>query len=145
MTTNIKKDLEKAKASPSKKKVNYTEEETKKVIALWGDGNQMTIDEVVKQMGGKWSKASIIGKLSREKRYTAKPKTKSGKKAVKKEDLARELGIIAGLPDNDTSSLATPTKSALLGLLAAFKARDDTLAEYEQDQDSEDLNNGVTS
>lgn len=92
------------------KTVNYTAEQTAKMIADYQSG--MTVDAIAETLGK--TVRSVVAKLSREKIYQAKAyKTKSGETPIKKDVHADFIGEALGLTEADTESLTKANKVAL--------------------------------
>jgi predicted transcriptional regulator len=101
------------------KTVNYTAEQTAKVIADYQAG--MTVEAIAETMGK--TVRSIVAKLSREKVYQAKAyKTKSGETPIKKDVHADFIGEMLGLTEADTESLTKANKVALAKIADFIKA-----------------------
>ena len=99
------------------KTVNYTPEQTQKMIADYSAGASV---ETLAQEFGK-SVRSIVAKLSREGVYKKKEyKTKTGEKVIKKDAHADAIGAILKLPENDIESLTKANKSALKAIFDAL-------------------------
>ena len=101
----------------AEKAVNYTAEQTAKIIADYQAG--VKVEEIASAMGK--TVHSIVAKLSREKVYVAKQYvTKSGEKPVKKDVTADAIGAILRLSENDIESLTKANKSALKAIFDAL-------------------------
>jgi hypothetical protein len=94
----------------AEKAVNYTAEQTAKIIADYQAG--VAVEQIASTMGK--TVRSIVAKLSREKVYVAKQYvSKTGEKPVKKDVTADAIGAILRLSENDIESLTKANKSAL--------------------------------
>ena len=101
----------------AEKAVNYTAEQTAKIIADYQAG--VAVDQIASAMGK--TVRSIVAKLSREKVYVAKQYvTKTGEKPVKKDVTADAIGAILRLSENDIESLTKANKSALKAIFDAL-------------------------
>ena len=101
----------------AEKAVNYTAEQTAKIIADYQAG--VKVEDIASAMGK--TVRSIVAKLSREKVYIAKEyKTKNGEKPVKKDVTADAIGAILRLSENDIESLTKANKSALKAIFDAL-------------------------
>ena len=101
------------------KTVNYTAEQTAKMIADYQSG--MTVDSIAETFGK--TVRSVVAKLSREKVYVAKAyKTKSGETPIKKDVHADFIGDALGLSESDTESLTKANKIALMKIADFIKA-----------------------
>ena len=104
-------------AEKTTKPVNYTAEQTAKMLADYAAG--ATVDAIAHELGK--SVRSIVAKLSREGVYKKKEyKTKNGEKVVKKDEHADAIGAILKLPENDIESLTKANKSALRAIFEAL-------------------------
>ena len=101
----------------AEKAVNYTAEQTAKIIADYQAG--VKVEDIASAMGK--TVRSIVAKLSREKVYVAKTYvTKNGEKPVKKDVTADAIGAILRLSENDIESLTKANKSALKAIFDAL-------------------------
>ena len=101
----------------AEKAVNYTPEQTAKIIADYQAG--VAVEEIAQAMGK--TVRSIVAKLSREKVYVAKTYvSKTGEKPVKKDVTADAIGAILRLSENDIDSLTKANKSALKAIFDAL-------------------------
>lgn len=101
----------------AEKAVNYTPEQTAKIIAEYQAG--VAVEQIAQAMGK--TVRSIVAKLSREKVYIAKQYvTKTGEKPVKKDVTADAIGAILRLSENDIESLTKANKSALRAIFDAL-------------------------
>ena len=101
----------------AEKAVNYTAEQTAKIIADYQAG--VKVEDIASAMGK--TVRSIVAKLSREKVYVAKQYvTKTGEKPVKKDVTADAIGAILRLSENDVESLTKANKSALKAIFDAL-------------------------
>jgi len=99
------------------KTVNYTPEQTQKIINDYQNGVSV---EIIADNLGKTVR-SIVAKLSREKVYIKKEyKTKTGESVVKKDTHADAIGAILRLPENDIESLTKANKNALKAIFEAL-------------------------
>lgn len=99
------------------KTVNYTPEQTQKIINDYQNGVSV---EIIADNLGKTVR-SIVAKLSREKVYIKKEyKTKTGESVVKKDAHADAIGAILRLPENDIESLTKANKNALKAIFEAL-------------------------
>lgn len=103
------------------KTVNYTPEQTAKMVADYAAG--VTVETIATELGK--TARSIIAKLSREKVYTAKVyKTKTGDTVVKKDELADKIGAMLGATEPEMESLTKVNKTMLKKILDALPAVD---------------------
>jgi len=101
----------------AEKTVNYTPEQTAKIIADYQAG--VAVESIAQAMGK--TVRSIVAKLSREKVYIAKSYVnKNGEKPVKKDVTADAIGAILRLSENDIESLTKANKSALKAIFDAL-------------------------
>ena len=101
----------------AEKAVNYTAEQTAKIIADYQAG--VAVESIAQAMGK--TVRSIVAKLSREKVYIAKSYVnKNGEKPVKKDVTADAIGAILRLSENDIESLTKANKSALKAIFDAL-------------------------
>jgi hypothetical protein len=101
----------------AEKAVNYTAEQTAKIIADYQAG--VAVEQIASTMGK--TVRSIVAKLSREKVYVAKQYvSKTGEKPVKKDVTADAIGAILRLSENDIESLTKANKSALKAIFDAL-------------------------
>ena len=101
----------------AEKAVNYTAEQTAKIIADYQAG--VAVESIAQAMGE--TVRSIVAKLSREKVYIAKSYVnKNGEKPVKKDVTADAIGAILRLSENDIESLTKANKSALKAIFDAL-------------------------
>ena len=101
----------------AEKAVNYTPEQTAKIIAEYQAG--VAVEQIAQAMGK--TVRSIVAKLSREKVYVAKTYvSKTGEKPVKKDVTADAIGAILRLSENDIESLTKANKSALKAIFEAL-------------------------
>ena len=101
----------------AEKIVNYTAEQTAKIVADYAAG--VTVEALAAELGK--SVRSIVAKLSREGVYKKKEyKTKTGEAVVKKDAHADAIGAILRLNENDTDSLTKANKAALKAIFDAL-------------------------
>jgi hypothetical protein len=101
----------------AEKAVNYTPEQTAKIIADYQAG--VKVEDIASALGK--TVRSVVAKLSREKVYVAKQYvTKTGEKPVKKDVTADAIGAILRLSENDIESLTKANKSALKAIFDAL-------------------------
>jgi hypothetical protein len=101
----------------AEKAVNYTAEQTAKIIADYQAG--VAVEAIASAMGK--TVRSVVAKLSREKVYVAKQYvSKTGEKPVKKDVTADAIGAILRLSENDIESLTKANKSALKAIFDAL-------------------------
>jgi hypothetical protein len=101
----------------AEKAVNYTAEQTAKIIADYQAG--VAVEAIASALGK--SVRSVVAKLSREKVYVAKQYvSKTGEKPVKKDVTADAIGAILRLSENDIESLTKANKSALKAIFDAL-------------------------
>lgn len=103
---------------------NYTAEQTAQLLAGYNPAATETERKAqVDAFAVKFGKTarSIIAKLSKEKVYVAKQYvTKTGEKAVKKDEHADAIGKILNMSENDTESLTKANKTALVTIFKAL-------------------------
>ena len=104
------------------KTVNYTAEQTAELVKAYTENpTKITVEAYAVKLG-KTSK-SVVAKLSREGVYKkAEYVGKTGEKPVKKDSVADEIGMLLGLSEADTDSLAKANKSALMAVCNAVKS-----------------------
>ncbi len=101
------------------KTVNYTPEQTAKMVADYSAG--VSVEMIAQELGK--TVRSVVAKLSREKVYKAKEyKTKTGELPVKKDAHADYIGSALGLTEADTESLTKANKTALAKIADFIKA-----------------------
>jgi len=101
------------------KAVNYTPEQTAKMVADYSAG--VTVEAIAQELGK--TVRSVVAKLSREKVYKAKEyKTKTGEAVVKKDAWADYIGQALGMTEADTESLTKANKTALAKIADFIKA-----------------------
>ena len=101
----------------AEKVVNYTPEQTAKMVADYQSG--ATVETIAQALGK--TVRSVVAKLSREGVYKRKEyKTKTGEPVVKKDAHADAIGAILRLPENDIESLTKANKSALKAIFEAL-------------------------
>lgn len=101
----------------AEKTVNYTAEQTTKMVADYQAG--VTVETIAAELGK--TVRSVVAKLSREKVYIKKEyKTKTGEKVVKKDAHADAIGAILRLNENDIESLTKCNKAALKAIFEAL-------------------------
>lgn len=106
-----------ATATKTPKAVNYTAEQTAKMVADYKAG--VTVEAIAETLGK--TVRSVVAKLSREQVYKAKEYvSKTGEPVQKKDETADAIGAILKLTENDTSSLAKANKSALRAIFKAL-------------------------
>lgn len=99
------------------KTVNYTPEQTEKMVADYSAG--VTVEAIALEMGK--TVRSIVAKLSREKVYKAKEyKTKTGEKVQKKDETADAIGAVLKMTEAEIESLTKANKTALVKIFAAL-------------------------
>lgn len=102
------------------KTVNYTAEQTAELVQAY---TEKPVKDTVEAFAVKFGKTakSVIAKLSKEGVYKkAEYVSKTGEKPVKKDTTADAIGLILGLSENDTSSLAKANKVALAAIFNAL-------------------------
>ena len=101
------------------KTVNYTPEQTAKMVADYAAG--VSVDKMAEALGK--SVRSVVAKLSREGVYQKKTyKTKTGEAVVKKDAWADYIGEALGMSEADTESLTKANKTALAKIADFIKA-----------------------
>ena len=101
-------------ATTTAKTVNYTPEQSAKIVADYLAG--VSVADLATAMGK--TTRSIIAKLSREKVYKAKEYvTKTGEAVVKKDALADKMAEVFGLTEAEADSLTKANKTALKKIL----------------------------
>jgi hypothetical protein len=99
------------------KTVNYTPEQTAKMVADYAAG--VTVESIAESMGK--TVRSVVAKLSREKVYVAKTYvSKTGEPVVKKDAHADAIGAILKLTESETESLVKANKTALAKIFEAL-------------------------
>jgi len=103
--------------SVSARSVNYTAEQTAKMVADYSAG--VAVETIAAELGK--SVRSIVAKLSREKVYKAKEyKTKTGAPVVRKDAHADAIGAVLNLTEAETESLTKANKTALEKIFKAL-------------------------
>ena len=101
------------------KTVNYTPEQTAKMVADYNAG--VTVEAIAEALSR--SVRSVVAKLSREGVYRKKTyTTKTGEAVVKKDAWADYIGEALGLTEADTESLTKANKTALAKIADFIKA-----------------------
>lgn len=101
------------------KTVNYTPEQTLKVVADYTSG--VAVEQIAESMGK--TVRSIVAKLSREGVYQKKVyKTKQGDTPIKKDAHADYIGQALGLTEAEADSLTKANKTALAKIADFIKA-----------------------
>jgi len=104
------------------KTVNYTPEQTLKMVADYNSG--VSVEMIAQEMGK--TVRSVVAKLSREKVYKAKEyKTKTGETPIKKDAHADFIGDALGLTEADMDSLTKANKTALAKIADFIRANKD--------------------
>lgn len=97
------------------KPVNYTEEQTAKMVADYAAG--VTVESIAADLGK--SVRSVVAKLSRSGVYKKKEyKTKAGEAVVKKDALADKMASVFDLTEAEADSLTKANKTALMKILS---------------------------
>ena len=105
------------KMTATVKATNYTVEQTAKMTADYLAG--VTTEAIALELGK--SLRSVVAKLSREKVYVAKTyTTKTGEKAVKKDETADAIGAVLLMSEAEIESLTKANKTALQKIFAAL-------------------------
>ncbi len=107
-------------AAKTEKVVNYTVEQTAEMVAAYiAAPNAETVEALATKMGK--TIRSVIAKLSREKVYVAKTYvTKTGEKAVKKDETADAIGAVLKMTEAEIESLTKANKTALAKIFVAL-------------------------
>lgn len=101
------------------KVVNYTAEQTAKMVADYAEG--VTVEAIAEALGK--TVRSVVAKLSREGVYKKKTyTTKTGEAVVKKDAWADYIGQALGMTEADTESLTKANKTALAKIADFIKA-----------------------
>ena len=101
------------------KAVNYTAEQTAKMVADYAEG--VTVEAIAEALGK--TVRSVVAKLSREGVYKKKTyTTKTGEAVVKKDEWADYIGQALGMTEADTESLTKANKTALAKIAEFIKA-----------------------
>lgn len=112
-------NLTKRKPSMTAKTVNYTQEQTTKMVMDYTSG--VTVETIAQEL--QKSVRSIVAKLSREKVYVAKAYvSKTGEAVVKKDVVADYIGQALGLSESDCESLTKANKTALKAIADFIRA-----------------------
>ena len=99
------------------KTVNYTPEQTAKMVADYAAG--VTPETIAENLGK--TVRSVVAKLSREKVYIAKTYvSKTGAAVVKKDAHADAIGAILKLTEAETESITKANKTALVKIFDAL-------------------------
>lgn len=98
------------------KVVNYTPEQTAKVVADYRAG--VTVEAIAEAVGK--TARSVIAKLSKEGVYVAKGKT-AGKRDMLKSEMVSEIAKLVGKTDEQVESLEKATGPALMAVLSQLK------------------------
>jgi hypothetical protein len=106
-----------SKMEKTTKAVNYTAEQTTKMVADYQAG--VTVETIAENLGK--TVRSVVAKLSREKVYVAKTYvSKTGAPVVKKDAHADAIGAILKLSENEIESLTKANKTALEKIFSAL-------------------------
>ena len=107
-------------AAAAAKTVNYTPEQTAKMVADYvANPTSETVATIAETLGK--SVRSIVAKLSREGVYKKMEyTTTTGEKVQKKDETADAIGAILSLNENDIESLTKANKTALKAIFAAL-------------------------
>ena len=101
----------------AEKVVNYTPEQTAKMVADYAQG--VTVESIAESLGK--TVRSVVAKLSREGVYRKKEYvSKTGEKPVKKDAHADAIGAILQLSEGEIDSLTKANKSALKTIFEAL-------------------------
>ena len=101
----------------SAKTVNYTPEQTLKMVADYQAG--ASVETIAESLGK--TVRSVVAKLSREKVYVAKTyTTKTGQPVVKKDAHADAIGAILNMTEAEIESLTKANKTALEKIFGAL-------------------------
>ena len=101
----------------TQKAVNYTSEQTAKMIADYAAN--ISVETIAKELGK--TVRSVVAKLSREKVYVARVRTtKTGHAIVKKDTTADAIGAVLGFTEAETESLTKANKTALNKIFQAL-------------------------
>jgi hypothetical protein len=101
----------------AEKTVNYTPEQTTKMVADYAQG--VTVESIAESLGK--TVRSVVAKLSREGVYKKKEYvSKTGEKPVKKDAHADAIGAILQLSEGEVDSLTKANKSALKTIFEAL-------------------------
>ena len=99
------------------KSINYTPEQTQKMVSDYQNG--LSVEIIADNLGK--TVRSVVAKLSREKVYIRKEyKSKTGETPIKKDTHADAIGAILRLPENDIESLTKANKNALKAIFEAL-------------------------
>ena len=102
------------------KAVNYTAEQTAKMVADYVAAPEKATVEMIAAALGKTAR-SVVAKLSKEGVYVAKAYvSKTGEKPVKKDAHADAIGLVLSLTEAETESLTKANKTALVKIFAAL-------------------------
>jgi hypothetical protein len=106
-----------SKMEKTSKSVNYTPEQTAKMVADYTSG--VTVETIAESMGK--TVRSVVAKLSREKVYVAKTYvSKTGAPVVKKDAHADAIGAILKMTEAEIESLTKANKTALEKIFSAL-------------------------
>lgn len=100
----------------TEKVANYTAEQTTKMVADYQAS--VTVEAIATEL--RKTVRSLVAKLSREKEYV----TKTGEKAVKKDEHADEIGVLLTMNENEIESLTKANKVALKLIVEALREFD---------------------
>jgi hypothetical protein len=104
-------------------KTAYTVEQTTELVNAYSANPTA---ETVEQFAVKFGKSvkSIVAKLSREKVYIKKEYvTKNGEKAIKKDSVADQIGMLLDMTEPEIESLTKANKTALTKILNFVKVK----------------------
>ena len=105
------------KMTATVKAINYTVEQTEKMVADYAAG--VTVEAIALSLGK--TARSVVAKLSREKVYVAKTyATKSGEKVQKKDETADAIGAVLKMTEAEIESLTKANKTALVKIFTAL-------------------------
>lgn len=106
-----------ATVAKTPKTVNYTDEQTAKMVEDYTNG--ATVEHIAEGLGK--TVRSVVAKLSREKVYVAKTYvSKTGEKVQKKDETADAIGAVLFLTEAEIESLTKANKTALVKIFTAL-------------------------
>jgi|DEB19_MinimDraft_3_1074340.scaffolds.fasta_scaffold00293_28 predicted HTH domain antitoxin len=103
----------------TQKQINYTKEQTERLIALYQERGNDSLEEIAQEMGK--TLKSVRAKLVREGVYLAPDKSKKNDEdGPSKKELVLELSKLTG---KELTGIEGATKGSLAELIEAFQTR----------------------
>lgn len=103
----------------TEKIVNYTPEQTKRIVDAYVEApTKETIEALATELGK--TARSIVAKLAKEQVYQSKAK-EAGKRAMLKSEMVAEIAKLTGKSEEQLESLEKATGPALMAVLEALR------------------------